>query len=95
VIRIDVGPRLRKAARALGPEATQKVQETLQRVADAFGDPHRHAGTGLRKLGRRSYEARVWLHWRIVFIHEGDRLTAYDLMNHDQVTAWLKGRRGE
>ena len=42
-----------------------------------------------------SYEARVRLGWRIVFIREPDRLTAYDLMDHDQVRTWLRGRKGD
>ncbi len=93
MIRVDVDPRLVRAARKLGSEFTAKAEAKLALVAEQFGDPHRHSGLGLRKLGRDSYEARVWLQWRIVFIKEPDRLTAYDVMNHDEVRAWLKGRR--
>ena len=95
MIRVDIGPRLVRAARELGPEFTAKAEEKLGLVAEQFGDPHRQSGLGLRKLGRKSYEIRVWLQWRIVFIKEPDRLTAYDVMNHDEVRAWLKGRRGK
>jgi len=28
-----------------------------------------------------------------VFIHDGKTLIAYDVMNHDEVSQWLKGRR--
>jgi hypothetical protein len=31
----------------------------------------------------------------ILFIREPDRLTAYDLMDHHQVTQWLKARKGD
>jgi hypothetical protein len=72
-----------------------EVEAKLAQVAEEFGDPHRHGGLGLRKLGRRSYEARLGLGWRVIFIKEEDRLTAYDLMNHDQVRQWLKGRKGD
>jgi hypothetical protein len=89
VIRIDIGPRTRKTAERLGPDITAKANDVLRRVAEGFGDPHRHAGTGLRKLGRRSYEARIDLQWRLVFIHEGARLKAYNIMSHDEVSAWL------
>jgi hypothetical protein len=95
MIRVDVGPRFVRTAHRLGDEITSKAEEALRRVSERFGDPHRHAGLGLRKLGRRSYEARLWLEWRIVFIKETDRLTAYDIMDHDQVRIWLKGRKGE
>jgi hypothetical protein len=30
-----------------------------------------------------------------VFMREPDRLTAYDLMDHDQVARWLKARKGD
>jgi hypothetical protein len=93
MIRVDIGPRLVQRARALGPELTAKAEAKLALVAAHFGHPHRHSGLGLRKLGRNSFETRVWLQWRIVFIQEADRLTAYDIMNHDGVRAWLKGRR--
>lgn len=90
MIRIDIGPRVRKTAQRLGPEITAQAEKVLASVAQHFGDPHRHAGLGLRKLGKRSYECRITLQWRLVFIRELDRLTAFDIMNHDQVKAWLK-----
>ncbi len=31
--------------------------------------------------------------WRIVLLHTEGLLTAYDVMNHDEVRQWLKGRR--
>ncbi len=91
MIRVDIGPRVVKSAQRLGPVVTAKAEEKIAAVATHFGNPHQHSGLGLRKLGRRSYEIRIWLQWRVVFIHEGDRLTAYDIMNHDEVAAWLKG----
>ena len=95
MIRVDIGPRLVRTARKLGPGIFGKVEKALSEVAAHFGDPHRHTGLGLRKLGRRSYEARIHLDWRIVFIREPDRLTAYDVMDHDQVRGWLHERKGE
>ena len=94
MIRVDIGPRLVRSARKLGPEFVSKTEEILSNVAAHFGKSHRHAGVGLRKLGRKSYEARVHLDWRIVFILEEERLTAYDLMDHDRVRNWLRGRKG-
>ena len=95
MIRVDIGPRLVRTAHKMGPNIIAKAEQTLALVAQHFGDPHRHAGLGLRKLGRRSYEARPWLQWRIVFIREPDRLTAYDIMDHSEVRTWLKGRTGD
>jgi len=95
MIQVDIGPRVFKSAERLGPKVTAQAEAKIAAVAEQFGNPHVHAGLGLRKLGRRSYEIRVWLQWRVVFIHEEDRLTAYDIMNHDEVAAWLKRRRGQ
>ena len=94
MIRVDVGPRVFKSARRLGPSVTAKAEAKIVAVAAQFGNPHAHSGLGLRKLGRRSFEIRVWLQWRVVFILESDCLTAYDIMDHDEVAAWLKRRRG-
>ena len=95
MIRVDVGPRLSSSARRLGDRIVAEVEEILTLVSRHFGEPHRHSGLGLRKLGRRSYEARVSRGLRIVFIVEPDRLTAYDLMDHSQVAQWLKARKGD
>jgi mRNA-degrading endonuclease RelE of RelBE toxin-antitoxin system len=95
MMRVDVDPRLVRTIRKLGPEIRTKAEAALRLVSEHFGEPHRRSGLGLRKIGRRSYEARVWLEWRIVFIKESERLTAYDLMDHEQVRLWLKGRKGD
>ena len=76
MIRLDIGPRVFKTLTRLGTEITTKAEQKLREVQTHFGDPHRHSGLGLRKLGRRSYEIRVWLQWRIVLLHDHDRLTA-------------------
>jgi hypothetical protein len=95
MIRVDVGPRLSRAARKLGDRIIAEVEGKLTLVSRHFREPHRHSGLGLRKLGRRSYEARGSRGLRIVFIREPDRLTAYDLMDHHQVAQWLKARKGD
>ena len=92
MIRIIIAARLRKTLDQQ-PEAVRlKSEKALVEVAKTFGDPHRHRGLGIRKLAKRSYEIRVHLQWRIVLIHDGDCLVAFDLMNHDEITAWLRGR---
>lgn len=92
MIRIVIAPRLRKSLDKLPAEVRLKGQTKLAEVAAAFGNPHQHSGLGLRKLGKCSYEIRVHLKWRIILIHEGDSLIAFDVMDHNQVTAWLRGR---
>ena len=82
-----------KTADKLPPDVREKVSQAIAEVAAAFGDPHKHRGLGLRKLARRSYEIRVQRQWRVVFIYDGETLIAYDVMNHDEVSLWLRGQR--
>lgn len=93
MIAVTLSPRIRKTAEKLPPDVREKAGEVIAAVAAAFGDPHKHQGLGLRKLARRSYEARVHLQWRVVFLHDGKSLIAYDVMNHDEVVLWLRGQR--
>jgi hypothetical protein len=93
MIRVLLSERIQKTAGSLPAEVRKKAAKALADVGRAFGDPHRHRGLGLRKLARRSYEIRVHLQWRVVFIHDGKELIAYDIMNHADVALWLKGQR--
>ncbi|MCX6969521.1 MAG: hypothetical protein NTV93_05110 [Verrucomicrobia bacterium] len=93
MIRILLSERIKKTAGKLPPGVREKASQAIADVAAAFGDPHRHRGLGLRKLARRSYEIRVHLQWRVVFIHDQNTLVAYDIMTHDEVSLWLRGQR--
>ena len=87
-----VSPRLRKTAEKFSPELRAKIARAITDAEVAFGDPHRHRGLGLRKLGRRSYEIRVHLQWRVVLLRDDETLVAYDVMDHNQVKCWLRGK---
>jgi plasmid maintenance system killer protein len=93
MIRVLLSERIKKTAGKLPPAVREKAAKVIAAVAAAFGDPHRHRGLGLRKLARRSYEIRVHLQWRVVFIHDGKDLVAFDVMNHDEVSLWLRRRK--
>jgi mRNA-degrading endonuclease RelE of RelBE toxin-antitoxin system len=93
MIRILLSERIKQTAGKLPPDVREKASQAMVEVGAAFGDPHQHRGLGLRKLARRSYEIRVHLQWRVVFIHDGDDLIAYDVMSHDEVSLWLRGQR--
>jgi mRNA-degrading endonuclease RelE of RelBE toxin-antitoxin system len=92
VINILIHPRFEKRLKSFPPEFRERCVLTLTAVSESFGDVHRHGGVGLRKLGKRSYESRVDLQWRIVFLRDEENLTAFDIMNHDEVRVWLRGR---
>ena len=93
MIRVLLTERIKKTADNLPAEMRHAVSEAIAAVASAFGDPHQHRGLGVRKLAKRSYEIRVQRQWRVVFIYDGECLIAYDIMNHDEVSLWLRGQR--
>jgi mRNA-degrading endonuclease RelE of RelBE toxin-antitoxin system len=93
MIRVLLSERIKKTAEKLSPGVREKASQAIADVGAAFGDPHRHSGLGLRKLARRSYEIRVHLQWRVVFLHDGKDLIAYDVMSHDEVSVWLRGQQ--
>jgi hypothetical protein len=76
----------------LTAESRAKLQVTLSSLSENFGNPRWHSGLGLRKLGPGLWECRFDLSLRIILILDADGLLAYDIMNHDQVRAWLKKR---
>lgn len=90
MIRIFLGNRLLRSLDKLEADARERFKAALVEVSRNFGDPHRHGGLGLRKLSPGLWECRLDIHLRIVFLQEKDRLIAYDIMNHDEVRAWLK-----
>lgn len=89
-MRIDLHPRLRKRAQKLRAADRHHIEETLQALAEGFGRPHRHLGLGIRRLRKNLFECRAGLQWRIIFFAEKGVLTAYDVMTHDEVKAWLR-----
>jgi hypothetical protein len=81
MIRVLLSERIKKTADTLPPEVREKAAKAIADVGAAFGDPHQHRGLGLRKLARRSYEVRVHLQWRVVFICDAKVLAAADAPN--------------
>ena len=93
MIRVLLTERIKKTACKLPPDVREKASQAIADVGTAFGDPNQHRGLGLRKLARRSYEIRGHQQWRVVFIYDGKALIAYDVMNHDEVSHWLRDQR--
>ena len=89
-MRIDLHLRFLKGVGRLGVADRQQVANALDALRDGFGFPHLHSGLGIRRLRKDLFECRAGLHWRIVFFAEKGLITAYDVMTHDQVKAWLR-----
>ena len=89
-MKIDLHPRLLKRVEKISDIDHKQIEESLRALSNGFGRPHLHAGIGIRRLRKDLFECRAGLHWRIVFFAEKGRLTAYDVMTHDEVKAWLR-----
>ena len=90
-MRIDLHPRFRKRVGKFSVADRKQVAESLSALRDGFGLPHLHSGLGIRRLRKDLFECRAGLHWQIVFFAETGLLTAYNLMTHDELKAWLRG----
>ncbi len=68
--------------------------EVLGFVLDAWGEPHRHAGIGVRKLGSSIFECRCGLRLRLLFIPDAKarELNFFAIGNHDKIQLILRGR---
>ncbi len=67
------------------------VFEVILALPAALGDPHAHAGLGLRKLHASGiYEARVGLGLRLVFTLDAGTLTLVRVGRHDDIRRYLR-----
>ncbi len=89
-MRIDLHPRFRRSVGKLSIADRNRVADSLRALRDGFGFPHLHSGLGIRRLHKDLFECRAGLNWRIIFLAEKGLLTAYEVMTHDQVKAWLR-----
>jgi len=69
-----------------------EVAKTLAEVQAGFGNPHRHAGLGIRKLGRDLFECRIGLELRLIFPARKGVITFDFAGNHQEIRNYLRGR---
>jgi hypothetical protein len=70
------------------------IGAAMNRVLEAWGDPHAHEGIGIRRLTKTIYECRVGLDERLAFVvvvteHE---LVFFFLGNHDEIRRLIRGK---
>lgn len=90
MIRVFLSKRFLASLASLSGDQRQKAEKVLRDTMKGFGDPHRHAGLGFRKLTPDYYECRLDLRLRILFRSRQEGLIAYDILTHDQIRALLK-----
>lgn len=92
MISVELTRRFKRIVRESGRE--DEVSATLRLVRDGFGNPHMHAGISIRKLGKRIYECRTGLSWRLIFVAQKGVLTFDFAGDHDEVQDYLRGHHG-
>lgn len=90
MMAIDLTPRFRREAEKFSPEERAQVQSALNRLSEAFGNPHAHAGLGIRKLRRNLFECRAGLRLRIVFFSEKGRCLCFGVGDHEYIRKLLR-----
>lgn len=69
-----------------------EVLAAMQDTGVAYGQPHLHAGLGLRRI-RPFMECRCGLDLRLIFQREGQALVFHLCGTHDEVESFLKNQR--
>jgi mRNA-degrading endonuclease YafQ of YafQ-DinJ toxin-antitoxin module len=69
-----------------------EVLAVMKNAGVAYGQPHLHAGLGLRRI-RPFMECRCGLDLRLIFQREGQALVFHLCGTHDEVESFLKNQR--
>ena len=85
-------------AKARFLRAYQRLRESDQRLVDSaltrlreyFQTGQAPAGLGIKHVGARTFELRVNLALRVVYVVEGDLVVLALLGNHDEVRRFLR-----
>jgi hypothetical protein len=90
-MRVLLTERFLRDVRDLDDGQRRAVFDAILALPAAVGDPHTHAGLGLRKLHRSGiWEARVGLGLRFVFGLQQDLLALVRVGTHEDVRRFLK-----
>jgi mRNA-degrading endonuclease YafQ of YafQ-DinJ toxin-antitoxin module len=90
-MRVALAEGFQRDVRGLSDAHRQTVFEVMLGLPRAIGDPHLHAGLGIRKLHASGiWEARVGLGLRMVFTLETNQLTLVRVGSHDEVRRFLR-----
>ena len=90
-MRVALAEAFQRDVRGLSEAHRLAVFDAMLALPRALGDPHAHAGLGIRKLHSSGiWEARVGLGLRLVFGLEPDRLTLVRVGRHDEIRRFLR-----
>jgi hypothetical protein len=87
---LSLDPRVLKKLRLLDKAERVECLLALVELMEAFGQPHRHSGIGIRKLGDRLFECRGNLALRFLFEKRPEDLFVFFLGSHAEVQKLLR-----
>ncbi|MGH7846480.1 MAG: hypothetical protein ACREQW_15100 [Candidatus Binatia bacterium] len=90
---LSIDPAVLRKLRELPKNERVECLLALCELADTFGQPHAHAGLGIRKLGNKLFECRGNRDLRFIFQDRPADLFVSFFGNHDEIRALL--RRGK
>lgn len=79
-----------RAYHRLSDADRELVDGALKQFQDYLHTGHAPVGLGIKHVGRRTYELRVNLALRIVYVVEGDLIVLSLLGNHNEVRRFLR-----
>lgn len=89
-MRLALAESFQRDVRGLADTHRETVFEAMLALPRAIGEPHRHAGLGIRKLHASGiWEARVGLGLRMVFTLESNQLTLVRIGSHEEIRRYL------
>jgi hypothetical protein len=88
---IFLSERFRTIVREYPKPVRSEIGQAINRLHAALGQPHQHAGLGIRKLVKNYFEMRIGLELRLVFRIEPATVTFTFAGTHDEVRRFLKG----
>jgi hypothetical protein len=90
-MRIALTERFQSDVLSLEPESRGAVFQLMLSLPKALGQPHVHAGLGMRKIHPSGiWEARVGLGLRVVFTLAEGTLTLVRVGRHDDIRRFLR-----
>jgi mRNA-degrading endonuclease RelE of RelBE toxin-antitoxin system len=87
---IFLSERFRTVVREYPKPVRAEIGQAIDRLQAALGQPHQHAGLGIRKLVKNYFEIRVGLDLRLVFRIEPEAVIFAFAGTHDEVRRFLK-----
>jgi hypothetical protein len=90
---LSIDPAVLQRLRELAKSEKAACLLALCELTERFGQPHSHAGLGIRKLGGKLFECRGSLSLRFLFQDRASDLFVSFLGTHDEIQHLL--RRGK